>query len=54
MSLFDDELLDPTRGIGMAVEVVSGNFSWDPDSTEPLLHDINLKIPCGENFNVLK
>ena len=32
----------------VALEIKDGSFSWDLEGKEPVLHDINVKIPCGK------
>ncbi|XP_072177741.1 ATP-binding cassette sub-family C member 9-like [Diadema setosum] len=33
---------------GVAIQISNGYFTWDPDSEEPVLHDINVDIPEGK------
>ncbi|XP_060190067.1 ABC transporter C family member 3-like [Lycium barbarum] len=37
----------PKGSSDIAVEIVDGNFAWDPSSSTPLLKDVNLKVLNG-------
>ncbi|KAJ8445566.1 hypothetical protein Cgig2_012454 [Carnegiea gigantea] len=37
----------PTSMSELAVEIIEGNFSWDPSATSPTLKDINLRVNHG-------
>ena len=48
-SLLDAELgyVDPERAEGVAVEVQNGNFTWNPNSKEADLTNINFTADAG-------
>jgi hypothetical protein len=45
--LDDDDLIDPQRDVGIAVSISSGFFTWHPQSTEPLISDVNFTADAG-------
>jgi len=45
--LDDDDQIDPNRDVGIAVEITDGVFAWEPDTSEALLTDINLRADAG-------
>lgn len=47
--LDDDDLIDPERGLGIAVEVCGGNFSWSSEPNTTSLFDIMFNAEAGKN-----
>lgn len=45
--LDDDDLIDPNRDVGIAVDIHGGCFAWELEPTEPLLSDINFRADAG-------
>lgn len=46
--LDDDDLIDPLRDVGVAVNIAGGYFAWQPDTSDALLSDINFTADAGE------
>jgi hypothetical protein len=46
--LDDDDLIDPLRDVGVAVNITGGYFAWQPNTSEALLSDINFTADAGE------
>lgn len=45
--LDDDDLIDPNRDVGIAVDIHGGCFAWELEPAEPLLSDINFRADAG-------
>lgn len=45
--LDDDDLIDPNRDVGIAVDIHGGCFAWELEPTEALLSDINFRADAG-------
>jgi len=45
--LDDDDLIDPQRDVGVAVNITGGYFAWQPRAAEALLCDVNFTADAG-------
>ena len=45
--LDDDDLIDPNRDVGIAVDIHAGFFAWEPEPTEALLSDVAFRADAG-------
>ena len=45
--LDDDDLIDPNRDVGIAVEIRGAYFAWQPEPTEAILSDIDFRADAG-------
>jgi hypothetical protein len=48
--LDDDDLIDPLRDVGVAVNISNGYFAWQPRTSDALLSDINFTADAGEFY----
>ena len=51
--LDDDDLIDPERGLGIAVEVCGGTFSW-AEGGDASLDDVMFNAEAGECLLLLQ
>lgn len=45
--LDDDDLIDPLRDVGIAVNILGGYFAWQPQAVDSVLSDINFTADAG-------